>query len=67
VALGLLARAEVEVFLPLKPSTACLWSAKSHRMTRTVTAYEVAAYNRLIWENCYERAFASRRSNLEQL
>ena len=53
-------RAEVEVYLPLKPNIACLWSPKSGRGTRSVTADEVAAYNRLIHENCYERVFASR-------
>ncbi len=67
VAPGFLSRAEVEVYLPLKPNIACLWSAKSRRMTRSVKADEVAAYNRLIWENCYERVFASHRADLEQL
>jgi hypothetical protein len=28
---------------------------------------EVAWYNRAIWANCYERAFASRKSDLEGL
>jgi hypothetical protein len=64
---GFLARSEVEVYLPLKPELACLWSHKSSRATRTITAAEIAGYNRLIWENCYERAFASRKSDLEQL
>jgi Protein of unknown function (DUF4238) len=64
VAPGFLARSEIEVFMPLKPEIACLWSAKSSRAVRPVTVEEVVAYNRQIWENCYERAFASRRNDL---
>ncbi len=67
VAPGFLARREVEVYLPLNPNLACLWSPQSRRVMRPVRADEVAAYNRMIWENCYERSFASRRDNLEQL
>jgi hypothetical protein len=67
VAQGFLARSEVEVYMPLKPDIACLWSAKSGQAVRQTSASEVAGYNRLIWENCYERAFASRRADLEQL
>lgn len=67
VAPGFLARPEVEVNMPLKPGIACLWSAKSRRAVRAITADEVVVYNRLIWENCYERAFASRRDDLERL
>ena len=64
---GFLACSEVEVYMPIKPDLACFWSSKSIRVTRTITPNKVALYNRLIWENCYERAFASRRSDLEQL
>jgi hypothetical protein len=67
IAPGFLARAEVEVYLPLKPNIACNWSARSGRCRRSVTADEVAEYNRLVWENCYDRVFASRRIDLELL
>ena len=67
VAHGFLNRPEVEVHMPLKPGIACLWSSKSSRAVRSITTDEVSAYNRMIWENCYERAFASRRDDLERL
>lgn len=67
VAPGFLARREVEVYLPLNPNLACLWSPQARKVRRRVTAHDVAAYNRMIWENCYERSFASRRDDLEQL
>jgi hypothetical protein len=64
---GFLARPEIEVYLPLNPNLACLWSSKSSLAVRTITAAEVTEYNRMIWANCYERAFASRKSDLENL
>jgi hypothetical protein len=63
---GFLARPDVEVYLPLMPGLACLWSQKSSRVTRPITTQDVAGYNRMIWENCYERAFASSESDLAQ-
>jgi hypothetical protein len=66
VAQGFLARSGVEVYLPLKPDLACLWSRKSSRVAGAITAKEVTSYNRMIWENCYERAFAARESDLDQ-
>lgn len=67
VAQGFLSRSEVEVYIPLKPNIGCLWSAKSDRIVRPISAEEVAAFNRLVWGNCYGRAFASQRGDLERL
>jgi Protein of unknown function (DUF4238) len=67
IAYGYLARPDIQVYLPLKPNIACLWSAASGRVVRPVTGDEAAAFNKLIWGSCYERVFASCRSGVEDL
>lgn len=64
---GFLDRRGIEVYMPLKPDIACLWSARSGRSVREISPEEVVRYNQLVWANCYERAFASRRCDLEHL
>ena len=64
---GFLTRDEVEIYLPLMPTIACLWSSRCSGSTRLVSSEQVSAYNKLIWDNCYERAFASRAEDLEAL
>jgi hypothetical protein len=64
---GFLARPEFEVFVALNPGLACVWSRNSRRTSRSLGDPEVRRFNLATWESCYERAFASRKSDLEVL
>src|SRR5206468_515711 len=64
---GFIARSDVEVFLPLRPGLACLWSTAAQEPVRTATVEDVAGRNRDLWTACYRAVFASRRDELDAL
>lgn len=62
-----IAQQNVEVFLPLKPGIACLWSAASAGKVHAATAGEVSRRNQDLWESCYSAVFASGPAELDAL
>jgi hypothetical protein len=64
---GFLSQEHVEVYLPLKPGIACLFSAK-YRHTRNiiqVTKEEVEQRNRDMWVSCYKCIMGQRKEDLD--
>lgn len=66
---GFLKNPGVEVFLPLAPRMACLWSFqnKQELAVRPVTTEEVQLRNLDTRQSCYKCVFGSRRDELDVL
>ena len=64
---GFIERADVEVFMPLKPNMACLWSSGPAAEVRQVSAQEVARRNQDLFNACHAKVFANQESVLDDL
>lgn len=65
--LGFIERADVEVFMALKPTIACLWFASASLQVRQITADEVARRNQDLYGTCYQEVFSNQKQALDAL
>jgi hypothetical protein len=64
---GFIERADVEIFMVLKPDIACLWFAPSSLQVRQIAAEEVARRNQDLYDACYKEVFANQKPVLDAL
>jgi len=64
---GFIERAEVEIFMVLNPTIACLWFTSSSLQVRQATAEDVARRNQDLYHACYKQVFAHQKTLLDAL